>query len=69
VQRDRYGEVIPTIARIEQPIIVAFKLTGEKDNEPAQDVSLDHLQDLRYTREAKKGADTENGNHRTGRDF
>ena len=62
MQRDRYGEVIPTVARIEQAVIIAFKLPGKKDDKPTPDVGLDHLQDLGYPCKSKKRADAKNCN-------
>ena len=69
MQRDRYGEVVPAVARIEQAVIVSLKLTREKDNEPTLNVGFDLFQYLRDPCKAKERANTEDGDHCIGRDL
>jgi hypothetical protein len=52
--RDRYGEVIPAIPRVEEAVIIPLELTRKEDDQTSLDVRLDLLQDLRNSREAEE---------------
>ena len=60
MQRDRHRQVVPTIARIEQAIIVSFVVARKENNEATANVALYNLENLGNTRETEDGPDTKN---------
>src|SRR5690606_2774249 len=46
VLRDRHSEIVPAVACIEQPIVVAFELSRKEHDEASPDVPFDELEQL-----------------------
>ena len=57
------GQIIPSIAGIEKPVIIPLDMTRKEEKQPPPNITLDELQDFRYTGETEKRTQPKNSNN------